>query len=101
MILPLRVSVARLTKGADTKQESYVTILTGVRMDIQPARGELVAVSEGVYGTTFQAFCAISGLMVGDQITVSGSNANYIVRAVNSWRSGMPHSELVLFQGDN
>jgi hypothetical protein len=70
-------------------------------INIQPASPELLAVSEGVYGQTYKAFITYSGLQIGDQITVSGTNDKYIVRGIDDWNYGpLPHYEVVLFKGD-
>lgn len=98
-------SISRLTVtvgNSDKEQYQTVTGLEAVKMDIQPASAELTAVSNGVYGQTFRAFTSTSNLKIGDRVTVSGNNKNYIVKGISDWNYGpLPHLELVLFEGDN
>ena len=104
MFLPFIVSISRFADNpTNSKKESYQPVANWQRvaMDIQPASPELTAVSDGVYGNTFRAFVAISGIMIGDQITVSGYGDKYIVKGVLDWFYGpMPHLELTLFKGE-
>lgn len=98
------VSIARLTPESDTDKESYATVvgLEAVPMNIQPATAELIAVSDGVYGQTFQAFTQSSNVQIGDQITISGTNNKFIVKGIQDWNfPPIPHYELVLFKGDD
>ena len=88
----------------DPDKESYQTVgnYHNVQINIQPASAELTAVSDGVYGQTYQAFATVSGIMVGDRITVSGTNKNFIVKGVSDYIWGpIPHLEITLFKGDN
>lgn len=102
MILDRTVNIARLTPDeSDTDKEAYVDVLSGVRMNIQPASAELLALSEGQIGRTFRGFTTISGIYISDRITVSGNNVQYIVKGVEDWYFGpIPHLELLLFLGD-
>lgn len=104
MILNKIVAVARLTKNPlNASKESYQAVgnMQAIGMNIQPAEADLIAVSEGVYGQTFQAFTSVSGIQVGDQITVSGTADVFIVHGVkNQYYGPIPHLELVLFLGD-
>lgn len=102
MILDRTVNVARLTPDNDNAdKEGYVTLLSGVKMNIQPASAELLALSEGQIGKTYRAFTSISGILLSDKITVSGTGSNYIVKGVEDWHFGaIPHLELLLFEGD-
>lgn len=104
MYLDKTASVQRLQAlagNADKEDYQAVGNYGAVRINIQPASAELTAVTDGVYGQTFRAFVSVSGVRVGDRITVSGSNVNYIVKGVqnNIW-GPLPHLELVLFKGD-
>lgn len=104
MILDRVVSVARLTPDNDNAdKEGYVAVvgLESVRMNIQPADAETVAISEGQIGRTFRGFTSVSGIMLGDRVTVSGSNTTYLVRGIEDWYfAPLPHLELILFLGD-
>lgn len=89
---------------ADTDKEQYAEVgnYGNIQINIQPASAELTAVSNGVYGQTFQAFTAVSGINIGDRITVSGSNAIFIVNGKQDWQyAPIPHLELTLFKGDD
>jgi len=101
MVLETVVSIQRLQAGANPNQESYVTILQGVRMHISPASPQITAVMEGVYGNTYQAYTKISGIKMGDQVTISGSNTKYVVKGANQHPSPLPHMELILFGGEH
>lgn len=105
MILDKNASVARLTADSDdSDKEAYVAVdgLGNVKINIQPADAELTAVADGVFGQTFQAFVSVSGIKIGDRITVSGSNIQYLVKGVRDWYfAPLPHVELVLFEGDS
>lgn len=90
--------------SSDSDKEAYAGVgnLQGVQINIQPATAELTAISEGAFGQTFQAFVAISGILIGDKIVVSGTNDTFIVKGRQDNLSGpIPHLELVLFKGDN
>lgn len=104
MILDKVVAVARLTKNPlNSNQESYVAVgnMNAVGMNIQPADEALTAVAEGVYGQTYQAFTSVSGILIGDQITVSGTGDVFIVHGVkNEYYGPIPHLEMVLFKGE-
>lgn len=104
MIFDKNASVARLSPdSSDNNKEAYVELsgLGNIRINIQPANSELLAVANGVYGQTYQAFVAISGISVGDRITVSGTGQKYIVKGVADWYFlAIPHLELILFKGD-
>ena len=93
-------AVARLSPNADnSSKESYVTLLPNIRINIQPASASITAVAEGVYGETFKAFVSVSGIQIGDRITVSGVGDKYIVKGTDDWNYGpLPHTELVLFK---
>ena len=103
MLFTSQCSVARLSPTSDNNdKESYATVIPSIRINIQPATAELVAVAEGVFGQTYQAFVTHSGIQVGDRLTASGSNIKYIVKGVSDWNYGpLPHLELILFKGDN
>lgn len=105
MYLDKIVSVERLTPTTgDSDKEQYQAVgnYTGVKMNIQPASAELTAVSEGVFGRTFNAFVTISGLRIGDRITVSGTNEQFIIKGIQDYNWGpIPHLEVVLFKTDN
>lgn len=103
MFLNQVAAVARLSpESLDNDKEQYATIMGRISINIQPATAELTAMAEGVYGQTFQAFTAVSGIAIGDQITVSGTGNKFIVKGVNDWHyAPIPHYELVLFKGDN
>lgn len=105
MLFFKRANVARLSpESGDNDKERYSAVaqLFNIEIDIQPATAELTAVAEGVYGQTFRAFVSVSGIAVGDQVTVSGTGDKYIVKGVQDWHYGpLPHFELVLFKGDN
>lgn len=99
------VSIDRLSPtDADSDKEQYRAVgnYHGVRMNIQPATAELTAVSDGVYGQTYQAFVTVSGIKIGDRVTVSGSGDKFIVKGISDHNWGpIPHLEIVLFKGDN
>lgn len=105
MIFEKTVSIQRLTQtvgNTDKEQYQQVGNMHNVRMNIQPASAELTAVSNGVYGQTYRAFVAVSGIRISDRVTVSGSNKQFIVKGIQDWFYGpIPHLELVLFEGDN
>lgn len=73
-----------------------------IKINIQPATAELTAIAGGVYGQTFQGFVSVSGLRIGDRVTISGSNQQFIVKGIEDHFYGpLPHLEVVLFKGDN
>ena len=99
------VSIERLTPtDSDTDKEQYRAVgnYGAVRMNIQPASAELTAVSDGVYGQTYQAFVTVSGIKIGDRVTVTATGDKYIVKGISDHNWGpIPHLEIVLFKGDN
>lgn len=104
MYLDLTVSIDRLLPDSDTDKESYQAVgnYQAVKMNIQPASPELTAVVEGAYGQTFRAFVTVSGIKIGDRVTVSGTGQRYIVKGLDNYYWGpIPHLEIVLFKGDN
>lgn len=98
-------TVYRLQPNAsDTDKEQYAPVgnLSRVAINLQPASAEVIALNEGQAGRTFTGFVSVSGILIGDQITISGSNQKLIVKGVEEWYfSPIPHLELVLFKGDN
>ena len=105
MFLNQVASVMRLTSNVgdnDTEQYRAVVSLTSIPINVQPATAELTALVEGAFGQTYTAFVAVSGILIGDKITVSGYADYYIVRGVRDWfYAPIPHLELVLFKGNN
>lgn len=102
MYLDKNASVSRLSPNAsNNNKEAYATIFNNVKINIQPASAELVAVSEGVYGQTSLGFVSVSGIEIGDLVTISGTGDQYVVKGVNEWfYNPIPHLEIVLFKGD-
>lgn len=104
VILDKTVSIKRLTViVGDSDKESYANVgnMHAVKINIQPATPELTAVAEGVYGQTFRAFVTVSGIRIGDRVTVSGTNERFTVKGVHDWYNAvLPHLELVLFKDD-
>ncbi|MBP9781694.1 hypothetical protein KBC89_03495 [Candidatus Woesebacteria bacterium] len=104
MILDKIAYVARLSPNqADNDKEMYVEIVPGgIRINVQPADAELIAITDGAYGRTYSAWTTYSGVAIGDRITISGSNQKFIAKGVKDWQMfPLPHTELVLFLGDN
>ena len=51
-------------------------------------------------GKTYTGFTPVSGIFIGDRVTVSGG-ATFIVKGVKDWiQAPIPHLELLLFEGD-
>lgn len=105
MYLDKIAQVERLipTSG-DSDKEQYQAVgnYGAIEINVQPATAELTAISEGVFGQTFTGFVTVSGIRIGDRITISGSNQRYIVKGIQDQYYGpIPHLELVLFKGDN
>jgi len=88
----------------DSDKESYQAVgnYGAIKINVQPATAELTAVADGVFGQTYQAFVTVSGMRIGDRVTISGSNEKFIVKGIQDHNWGpIPHLELVLFKGDN
>lgn len=104
MIFDKKASVEKHTPDAgDSDQEQYAAVdgLGNIDINIQPASAELIAITAGAVGLTFEAFVSVSGIFVGDRITVSGTGDQYIVKGVRDWFfAPIPHLELILFKGD-
>lgn len=102
MILDRVVNLARLSPNASNNdKEAYVTYISGARMNIQSASAETIALMEGAVGRTFRGFTTVSGIQIGDQVTVSGLNTQYVVKGVEDWwMEPLPHLEIILFLGD-
>lgn len=104
MILDKQAYVSRLTADdTDSDKEQYATVdgLGNIPINIQPASDEVIAVTEGAYGQTYVGYTSISGIQVGDQITVSGTGVNYVVKGLRDWYfPPLPHVELLLFARD-
>lgn len=104
MILDKRAYVARLSPNSnDNDKEMYVDILPGgIKINIQPADAELLAITDGAYGRTYVGYTTYSGLAIGDRITTSGRAEVFIVKGLKDWQMPpLPHTELVLLKGDN
>lgn len=105
MFLDRIVSISRLTPNSDNPNKEQYQVVGNyykVGMNIQPATAELTAVSDGVFGQTYQAFVSVSGIRIGDRVTVSGTGDSYIVKGVGDWYWGpLPHVEITLFKGDS
>ena len=105
MFLNQNASVARLSpNSSDNDKEAYVELTgkTNIPINIQPASDQLIAVSEGVFGQTYVAFTSVSGIEIGDRVTLSGLNKRFIVKGVKDWYyEPIPHLELLLFEGNN
>ena len=97
MILDKVVEVKKLTaKSSDSFQRDWqiVTGAEGIKMNIQPAGGELTVLAEGQYAKTYRFFTTYSGLGVGMRVAVSGTSGVYDVRGVEDWDFGpLPHYE--------
>jgi len=104
MIFDKKASVQRFTSDSgDSDKEQYASVdgLGNININIQPASAELIAITEGAVGLTFEAFVSISGIFIGDRITVSGTGDKFIVKGVRDWFfDPIPHLELILFKGD-
>jgi len=98
-ILDTIITVKRLTKDSNnTKKESYIAnaALQSVKVNLQVAGGEEIAIADGVFGQTYTGFTTCSGLKPGDHITVSGSTETMVIRGIESWDSDpCPHYEFV------
>lgn len=105
MYLDRTVLVERLQPlVSDPDKEQYQTVgnYEQVKANIQPASAELTAVSDGVFGKTYNAFVTVSGIRIGDRITDSQNGKKFIVKGRQDYYWGpIPHLELVLFEGDN
>lgn len=101
MILDRIVSVKYLLPNAsNTSKESYVSnlALLNVKMDIQPASDQTIALTGGVLGYSFTGYTTQSGIFEGNYLTVSGTGEIYIVRGVKNWSFPkiIPHYEYFL-----
>jgi hypothetical protein len=105
MYLDRIASVQRLTPlVSDSDKEQYQAVgnYEAIRINVQPASPELTAISEGVFGQTFQAFVSVSGIKISDRIIMSDSGQKFIVKGIQDHNWGpLPHLELILFKGDN
>lgn len=105
MYLDKIVSIQRLSPtSSDSDKESYQQVgnYHNVKMNIQPASAEVTALAEGVFGQTYQAFATVSGIKIGDRVTISGTGQQFFVKGINNHMWGpIPHLEIVLFEGDN
>lgn len=71
-----------------------------IKLNIQPADLQLVALTDGVVGKTFKAFTNASGVVDGMRITVSGSNERYIVQGRGEYNFVLNSYELILSKGE-
>ena len=105
MIVEHIISISRLTKDLDNvDKESYQVnaALAHVKCQIQPASSEQTAISAGVFGQTYACYTTQSGIMTGDQATVSGTGEVYKVRGIEDWSQieGIPHYEITLLKAE-
>lgn len=103
MFLNQNAKVARLSPNSiNNDKEAYLDIMGNIPINVQPASPELTAVSDGVYGQTYEAYTTVSGIEIGDRITLSGTSKNFVVKGIRDWYyDPIPHLELILFAGDN
>jgi hypothetical protein len=98
-ILDSVIAVKRLTKDSgNSKKESYVVDpgLNNVKVNLQVAGGEEIAIADGVFGQTYTGFTTCSGLRSGDHITVSGTGETMVIRGLEDWSGDpLPHFEFV------
>lgn len=109
MILTHVVDVYREKKnGSNTQIGLDTKILSGLKLNIQPASNESIVVSEGAFGKTYTAYgqTSTSGIMESDKIvTISGTRfagRNFIVKGKKNWIVGGPldHMEFTLFESN-
>ncbi len=104
MYFDKKAAVSRFTPNqGDTDKEQYASVdgLGNIDINVQPASAELIAITDGAVGLTFEAFTSISGIKVGGRITISGSGGKFIVKGVREWFfAPIPHLEIILFKGD-
>lgn len=94
--------LAPLSGDSDKEEYQAVSDLQAIRINVQPASAELTAISEGVFGQTFQGFTSALNIKIGHRITISGTGQKYIVKGINDHAWGpIPHLEIILFKGDN
>jgi len=102
-------SIRRLTvTSTDTDKEDYqqVVALQGFPLNIQPASPEETAISEGLFGKTYNVFTTHSGIQVGDRLTVSGTfvdnktqNKELEISGLGNWHFGpIPHFEIIAME---
>ena len=108
-VLDKIVFISRFEKTpSDVDKERYVThsgfagpggiSTAAVRMNIQPASAETTVLVDGVFGKTYNAFTAASGVVEGMKVTVSGTGEEYFVRGREVHDNGIlpQHYQLVL-----
>jgi hypothetical protein len=82
--------------AGNADKEGYVSnaALSAVKMNIQPATAEVTVLVEGAFGKTYTGFTSVSGIAIGNRLTVSGTGDVYYVRGVKNWNQPpMPHFE--------
>lgn len=107
MFFDKNVDVQRLSPTqSDSDKEEYGVVIRGVKVNIQPASSETVALTGGVMGKTFTMFTTRSGIVDGDRVTVSGTfvdglsqNKELTVANAGNWSFGpIPHFEHTLIE---
>lgn len=108
MLLDKTAFVARMTRDiSDADKEAFVThsgfvgplgiATAAIKINIQPADAQLVAISDGVIGKTYKAFTRASGVLEGMRLTISGTGERYMVTGREPYNYGVEeHYELTV-----
>lgn len=96
------LKVEALVQDVDNSdKESYQVDISqlAVPADVQPANGEDTVLAEGVYGKTYNIFTTISGIIVGNRVTVMNTTMSGLIMNIvgrKDYNSGfVPHYELL------
>lgn len=113
MILDSTVLVSILAPGSSiADKETYINhpcfldpagvATNAVKVNIQAADAQLVALSEGVLGKTYRIFTTASGLVEGMKLTISGTGEAYYVRGRERFTNPLgKHYELLAVTRDD
>lgn len=109
MILDKVGSIKRLTETSTDKEDYQVIGLNKFPLHVQPAGNTKIALTDGVYGKTYEVFTTQSGIFSGDRLTVSGmfidgvtQNKELFVQSVGNWNfQPLPHYEIVCVDSDD
>lgn len=107
MLLDKTVFVYALAKDSDDADKDGFIAHNGfsdmrgaatnaVKVNIQPASSETIALSDGIVGKTYDVFTQSSGLTEGMKIVVSGTNDRFVITGRKSYDYGVHiHQELI------
>lgn len=96
---PVTYTLDRLVQTGD--KESYVTQAGTLKGHLQPASGEMVALTDGDFSKSFSLFTDVNqDILVADRITIDSKL--YYVKSIKNFNIGtLQHKEIIIELSNN